>query len=229
MMVPCFVIGLVYPLLLATPTTQFSLDPKWNQNAVFSRWSSLTLLISNPTPSLVKTGLSRPPHFFASSLSYACHKLLLVLTTPSALSFSTVLQQVVPGCPTFTFGQMPKTVLYQCCPTCIRSTFPSRDLEFQTVSTVRKSRSRCIPGSGIKNTSVEKFSRLHLYWKVKPKGHLFTIVSILLKREKYFLLLLFSKAFDLNRAIATTSFKFQSSFVDFHTQIDYISSFAHFI
>lgn len=28
-----------------------------------------------------------------------------------ALSFSTELQQVVPGCPTFTFDQMPETVL----------------------------------------------------------------------------------------------------------------------
>ena len=39
---PCFVIGLVLPLLLVTPMTQFLLDHKrrsckWNENAVFTR------------------------------------------------------------------------------------------------------------------------------------------------------------------------------------------------
>ena len=55
-------IGLVLLLLLATPTTQFSLDRKRRsrkryQNAVFISSSSSTLLITTPTPSLVKTSL----------------------------------------------------------------------------------------------------------------------------------------------------------------------------
>ena len=56
----------VLPLLLATPTTYFSLDRKrwsrkWDQNAVFTRSLSPTLLITTPTltPSLVKTSLKR--------------------------------------------------------------------------------------------------------------------------------------------------------------------------
>ena len=45
----CFVIGLALPLLLATPTTQFSLDHKWwsrkrNQNAFYTRLLSSMLL-----------------------------------------------------------------------------------------------------------------------------------------------------------------------------------------
>ena len=64
---PCFVIGLVLLLLLATPTTQFSLDRKRRsrkryQNAVFISSSSSTLLITTPTPSLVKTSLKPLPY-----------------------------------------------------------------------------------------------------------------------------------------------------------------------
>ena len=56
-------IGLVLPLLLVTTTTQLSLDRKRrsrkrNQNAVFTRSLSSTLLITTPTPSLVKTSLN---------------------------------------------------------------------------------------------------------------------------------------------------------------------------
>ena len=63
-----FVIGLVSPLLLVTPTTQFSLDHKQhsgmrNQNTVFTRSKSSTLLITTLTltltPSLVKISLKR--------------------------------------------------------------------------------------------------------------------------------------------------------------------------
>ena len=60
-------IGLVLLLLLATPTTQFSLDRKRRsrkryQNAVFISSSSSTLLITTPTPSLVKTSLKPLPY-----------------------------------------------------------------------------------------------------------------------------------------------------------------------
>ena len=58
-------IGLVLPLLLVTLTTQFSLNCKWrsckrNQNAVFTRSLSPTLLITTPTltPSLLKPALT---------------------------------------------------------------------------------------------------------------------------------------------------------------------------
>ena len=63
---PRFVIISVLPLLLATLTTYFSLDRKrwsrkWDQNAVFTRSLTPTLLITTPTltPSLVKTSLKR--------------------------------------------------------------------------------------------------------------------------------------------------------------------------
>ena len=56
----------VLPLLLATLPTYFSLDRKrwsrkWDQNAVFTRSLTPTLLITTPTltPSLVKTSLKR--------------------------------------------------------------------------------------------------------------------------------------------------------------------------
>ena len=59
---PRFVIGLVLPLLLTTPTTKFLLDRKQrnrkqSQNAVFNTSLSSTLLITTPTPtpSLIKT------------------------------------------------------------------------------------------------------------------------------------------------------------------------------
>ena len=60
-------IGLVLLLLLATPTTQFSLDRKRRsrkryQNAVFISSSSSTLLITTPTPLLVKTSLKPLPY-----------------------------------------------------------------------------------------------------------------------------------------------------------------------
>ena len=56
-------IGLVPPLLLATPTTKFSLDrkrrsPKRNQNAIsLDRKVLRTLQITTPTPSLVEASL----------------------------------------------------------------------------------------------------------------------------------------------------------------------------
>ena len=201
-MFPPFVIGFAHLLLLA-------LDRNWNQNSVFSRSSSLTLLISTPTPSLVKTILLRPPHFFAS-LPYPYHKLFLVPTTPIPV----LLSPFPRCCNKLSLGaQLSPSIRCQrqCCNT-VMSLLHTQHISKPRFripnSTIRKSRSRYIPGTGNKNTLMEKFSRFHLYWKVKPKGHLFTIVSIIIvNREIYFQLLLFSKAFDLNRAIATTSFK----------------------
>ena len=161
----------------------------------FSRLSSLMLLISTPTPSLVKTILLRPPHFFAS-LPYPSHKLFLVPTTPIPV----LLSPFLPCCNKLSLvSQLSLSIRCQrqCCNTVMSHLHTQHisKLRFRIPnSTVRKSRSRYITGTGNKNTLLEKFSRFHLYWKVKPKRHLFTIVSILSKKEKYFLLLLFSKA-----------------------------------
>ena len=145
----------------------------------FSRLSSLILRISTPTPLLVKTSLLRPLHFFAS-LPHPSQKLLLVPMTPMPV----LLSPFLPSCNKLSLGvQLSPSIRCQrqCCNTVMSI------LHMQHISkpwfripnsTVRKSRSRCILGTGNKNTLLEKFSRFHLYWKVKPKGHLFTIVSI---------------------------------------------------
>ena len=145
----------------------------------FSRLSSLMLLISTPTPLLVKTSLLRPLHFFAS-LPYPSQKLLLVPMTPMPV----LLSPFLPSCNKLSLGaQLSLSIRCQrqCCNTVISHlhTLHISKPRFRIRnSTVRKSRSRCIPGTGNKNTLLEKLSRFHLYWKVKPKGHLFTIVSI---------------------------------------------------
>ena len=77
---PRFVIGLVRLLLLATPTTQFSLDRKRrsrrrNQNAVFTRWQSLTLLtITTPTPTLSVAREKQPSYVLIWKHTYFCIK-----------------------------------------------------------------------------------------------------------------------------------------------------------
>lgn len=135
------------------------------------------LLISTPTPLLVKTSLLRPLHFFASLPS---QKLLLVPMTPMPV----LLSPFLPSCNKLSLGaQLSLSIRCQrqCCNTVMSHlhTLHISKPRFRIPnSTVRKSRSRCIPGTGNKNTLLEKLSRFHLYWKVKPKGHLFTIVSI---------------------------------------------------
>ena len=143
------------------------------------------LLISTPTLSLVKTSLLRPPHFFAS-LPYPSHKLFLVPTTPIPVLLSPFLW----CCNKLSLGAQRSPSIRsqrQCCNTVMpvpHTQHISKPRFRIPNSTVRKSRSRCIPGTGNKNTLLEKFLRFHLYWKVKPKRHLFTIVSILSTREK---------------------------------------------
>ena len=177
-MFPPFEIGFAHLLLLVTLAI-FALHRKWKQNAVFSRSSSLTLLISTPTPLLVKTSLLRPPQFFAS-LPYPSHKLFRVPTTLIPVLLSPFLW----CCSKLSLGaQLSLSIRCQrlCCNT-VMSHLHTQHISKPRFripnSTVRKSRSRCILGTGNKNTLLEKFSRFHLYWKVKPKGHLFTIVSI---------------------------------------------------
>ena len=187
-MFPPFVIGFAHPLLLA-------LDRKWNQNSVFSRSSSLTLLISTPTPSLVKTILLRPPHFFAS-LPYPSDKLFLVPTTPIP-----VLLSPFPWCCNkLSLGALLSPSIRcqrQCCNT-VMSLLHTQHISKPRFripnSTIRKSRSRYIPGTGNKNTLMEKFSRFHMYWKVKPKRHLFTYSINIVKKGKIFSTSIFSKA-----------------------------------
>ena len=154
----------------------------------FSRLSSLMLLISTPTPLLVKTSLLRPLHFFAS-LPYPSQKLLFVPMTPMPV----LLSPFLPSCNKLSLGaQLSLSIRCQrqCCNTVMSHlhTLHISKPRFRIPnSTIRKSRSRYIPGTGNKNTLLEKFSRFHLYWKVKPKRHLFTIVSIsIVKRGKVF-------------------------------------------
>lgn len=137
------------------------------------------LLISTPTPLLVKTSLLRPPHFFAS-LPCPSHKLFLVPTTPIPV----LLSPFPRCCNKLSLGaQLSPSIRCQrqCCNT-VMSLLHTQHISKPRFripnSTIRKSRSRYIPGTGNKNTLMEKFSRFHLYWKVKPKRHLFTIVSI---------------------------------------------------
>lgn len=146
------------------------------------------LLISTPTPLLVKTSLLRPLHFFAS-LPYPSQKLLLVPMTPMPV----LLSPFLPSCNKLSLGaQLSLSIRCQrqCCNTVmshLHTLHISKPWFRIPNSTIRKSRSRYIPGTGNKNTLLEKFSRFHLYWKVKPKGHLFTIVSIsIVKRGKVF-------------------------------------------
>ena len=133
----------------------------------------------------MKTSLLRPPHFFAS-LPYPSHKLFLVPTTPIPVLLSPFLR----CCNKLSLGaQLSPSIRCQrqCCNTAmsvLHTQHISKPRFRIPNSTVRKSRSRCIPGTGNKNTLLEKFLRFHLYWKVKPKRHLFTIVSILSTREK---------------------------------------------
>lgn len=146
------------------------------------------LLISTPTPLLVKTSLLRPLHFFAS-LPYPSQKLLLVPMTPMPV----LLSPFLPSCNKLSLGaQLSLSIRCQrqCCNTVmshLHTLHISKPWFRIPNSTIRKSRSRYIPGTGNKNTLLEKFSRFHLYWKVKPKRHLFTIVSTsIVKRGKVF-------------------------------------------
>lgn len=146
------------------------------------------LLISTPTPLLVKTSLLRPLHFFAS-LPYPSQKLLLVPMTPMPV----LLSPFLPSCNKLSLGaQLSLSIRCQrqCCNTVmshLHTLHISKPWFRIPNSTIRKSRSRYIPCTGNKNTLLEKFSRFHLYWKVKPKRHLFTIVSTsIVKRGKVF-------------------------------------------
>ena len=193
-MFPPFEIGFAHLLLLATLAI-FALDRKWKQNAVFSRSSSLTLLILTPTPLLVKTSLLRPPQFFAS-LPYPSHKLFRVPTTLIPVLLSAFLR----CCSKLSLGaQLSLSIRCQrqCCNT-VMSHLHTQHISKPRFripnSTVRKSRSRYIPGTGNKNTLLEKFSRFHMYWKVKPKRHLFTYSINIVKKGKIFSTSIFSKA-----------------------------------
>ena len=149
----------------------------------FSRLSSLMLLISTPTPLLVKTSLLRPLHFFAS-LPYPSQKLLLVPMTPMPV----LLSPFLPSCNKLSLGaQLSLSIRCQrqCCNTVMSHlhTLHISKPRFRIPnSTIRKSRSRYIPGTVIKIPCWRNSQGFICIGRLSPKGTSLSIV----KRGKVF-------------------------------------------